>query len=159
MRDIDLGSCDPGFQNEVLEHEGGRGFKTCFACGTCSASCPIQDVDARFNPKRIIRMVLLGMREEVLKSDFVWLCSSCYACQERCPQNVSITELMNVLKNIAFKNGNIPVGVRTQLDRIRNQGRIYALDDFDNKKRVKADLPPLPTSCNDLKVLLDYLEG
>ena len=104
-------------------------------------------------------MVLLGMREEVLKSDFIWLCSSCYACQERCPQGVSITELMIVLKNMAFKEGNIPQGVRMQLDRIREQGRIYAIDDFDNKKRVKADLPALPTSCEDLKVLLDYLEA
>ena len=159
MQDVDLNACDPGFKHEVLEEAGGEGFKACFACGTCSASCPIQEVDERFSPKRIIRMVLLGMREEVLNSDFVWLCSSCYACQERCPQSVSITELMTVLKNLAFRNGNIPLGVRTQLQRIRDDGRIYAIDDFDNKKRAKADLPPLPTSCTDLKVLLSYLEA
>ena len=104
-------------------------------------------------------MVLLGMREEVLKNDFVWLCSSCYACQERCPQGVSITELMTALKNMAFREGNIPQGVRIQLQRIREDGRIYAIDDFDNKKRAKAGLPPLPTSCEDLKVLLAHLEA
>jgi heterodisulfide reductase subunit C2 len=159
MQEMDLAGLDPQFKYEVMEQPGGEGFKTCYACGTCAASCPIWEVNETFNPKRIIRMVLLGMREEVLKSDFIWLCSTCYACQERCPQGVSITELMIVLKNMAFKEGNIPQGVRMQLDRIREQGRIYAIDDFDNKKRVKADLPALPTSCEDLKVLLDYLEA
>jgi len=158
-RDIDLNSCDPNFKYELLEHPGGEGFRSCYACGTCSASCPIQEVNSRFNPKRIIRMALLGMREEVLKSDFVWLCSSCYACQERCPQGISITELMTALKNMAFKSGAIPQGVRVQLERIRNDGRIYAIDDFDNKKRQKADLPALPTSCEDLKTLLEYLNA
>ena len=159
MQEVDLKSCDPAFKYEVMEHTGGEGFKACYACGTCSASCPIQDVNSRFNPKRIIRMVLLGMREEVLKNDFIWLCSSCYACQERCPQGVSITELMTALKNMAFKEGNIPQGVRIQLQRIRDDGRIYAIDDFDNKKRAKAGLPPLPTSCEDLKILLGHLEA
>ena len=159
MKEVDLQTCDPNFTQEIINQPGGEGFKLCYACGTCSASCPIQDVNATFNPKRIIRMVLLGMRDEVLKNDFVWLCSSCYACQERCPQGVCITELMTALKNMAFKEGNIPLGVRTQLQRIRDDGRIYAIDDFDNKKRSKAGLPPLPTSCEDLKVLLSYLEA
>ena len=125
----------------------------CFNCRTCTASCPVTAVNDKFNPQRIIRMALYGLRKEVLGSDFIWLCSSCYACQERCPQGVSITEFMILLKNMAIKEGNAPQGVRAQRDIIKAKGRIYSIDDFDNKKRNKVDLPSLPTTCEAVKYL------
>jgi len=36
---------------------------------------------------------------------------------------------------------------------VKGEGRIYPIDDFDNKKRNKAGLPPLPTSCDAIKEL------
>ena len=48
-----------------------------------------------------------------------------------------------------------PAGVRVQKEIILGQGRIYAIDEFDNKKRQKIDLPPLPTSCDMVKVLFE----
>jgi heterodisulfide reductase subunit C len=93
-------------------------------------------------------MALYGMREKVLSSDFIWLCSSCYACQERCPQGVCITDFMSLLKNMAVEAGYVPKGIRAQRDLVTKNGRIYPLDDFDNKKRKKAGLPELPTNCD-----------
>ena len=98
-------------------------------------------------------MALYGLKKEVLESDFVWLCSSCYACQERCPQGVSITEFMTLLKNIAIKEGHAPAGIKAQRELVGRHGRIYPLDDFDNKKRNKIDLPSLPTTCEVVKKL------
>ena len=98
-------------------------------------------------------MALYGLREEILESDFIWLCSSCYACQERCPQGVSITDFMTLLKNMAIRDGHAPAGIRAQLKLVKGEGRIYPIDDFDNKKRNKAGLPPLPTSCEAIKKL------
>ena len=117
------------------------------------ASCPVTAVNDRFNPLRIIRMALYGLKEEVLHSPFIWLCSTCYACQERCPQGVSITELMTLLKNMAVKEGNTHPGIKAQRDLVTGQGRIYPIDDFDNKKRSKIGLPSLPTSCEVVKIL------
>ena len=98
-------------------------------------------------------MALYGLKEEILRSDFIWLCSTCYACQERCPQGVSITDFMTLLKNMAIKEGHAPAGIRAQLKLVKGEGRIYPIDDFDNKKRNKAGLPPLPTSCGAIKEL------
>ena len=153
MADIDLSKADPEFRKELSEQPGGERIAACFTCRTCMASCPISTVNNRFNPFRIIRMALYGLKEAVLGSEFIWLCSSCYACQERCPQGVSITEFMIVLKNMAVREGRMPPGVRAQLDLVKGQGRIYAIDDFDNKKRGKIDLPPLPTECERIKEL------
>ena len=153
MATIDLENADPKFRKELSEQPGAEKIAACFQCRTCVASCPITAVNDTFNPLRIIRMALYGLREEVLQSDFIWLCSSCYSCQERCPQGVSITEFMTVLKNMAIRAGNIPTGVKAQRDIITTEGKIYPLDDFDNKKREKAGLPPLPITCAVVKEL------
>lgn len=153
MEDIDLENSDSNFIHEIAEQPGGKYISACFTCRTCVASCPITAVNERFNPLRIIRMALYGMKKEVLQSDFIWLCSSCYACQERCPQGVSITEFMTLLKNMAVKEGHAPSGIRTQRELVTTQGRIYPIDDFDNKKRNKIGLPSLPTSCEVIKEL------
>jgi heterodisulfide reductase subunit C len=153
MADIDLSKADSGFRKELASQPGSEKLAACFTCRTCMASCPIGVVNSRFNPFRIIRMALYGLKEEVLASEFIWLCSSCYACQERCPQGVCITDFMTVLKNMALKEGHAPTGIRAQLDLVKGQGRIYPLDDFDNKKRNKIGLPSLPTSCEIIKEL------
>ena len=154
MGKIYLDQTDPNFWKELAEQPGGEKIAACYMCRTCTASCPITAVNQRFNPLRIIRMTLYGLRREVLESDFIWLCSSCYSCQERCHQGVSITEFMTLLKNSAFKEGHMPAGIKAQMDIIRGEGRIYPIDEFDNKKRNKIDLPSLPTSCEVVKDLL-----
>ena len=154
MADIDLSRADPNFRKELAGQPGGEKIAACFACRTCMASCPVTAVNDTFNPLKIIRMALYGLKKEVLGSDFVWLCSSCYACQERCPQGVSITEFMTLLKNIAISEGyEPPAGIKAQRDIVKTEGRIYPLDDFDNKKRAKIDLPALPTTCDVVKML------
>ncbi len=153
MGQIDLDRADPNFKKELAEQPGGEGISACFMCRTCVASCPISAVNERFHPLRIIRMALYGLKEEVLSSDFIWLCSSCYACQERCPQGVSITEFMTLLKNLAVAEGYMPAGIRAQRDLVKGEGRVYPIDDFDNKKRAKVDLPAIPTTCEVIKKL------
>jgi heterodisulfide reductase subunit C len=47
----------------------------------------------------------------------------------------------------------MPAGIRAQLDLVKGGGRIYPIDDFDNKKRAKIDLPAVPTTCEVVKDL------
>jgi len=132
---------DPNFKYEVASEIDGSNIMNCFACGTCTACCPIREVDEKYNPRKIIRMVLLGMREHVLKSDFVWLCASCHTCDDRCPQNVQITKIMTALKNIATREGYVHPFFRGQSKLVSTFGRLYDVEDFDNKKRKRLHLP------------------
>ncbi len=136
-----MAELSPQFKYEVAREPGGENIKLCFACGICTASCPIREVDARYNPRKIIRMILLGMPDRVLQSDFIWLCSSCYACSERCPQGVRFTEVMNAIKNLAVKKGYVPAAFKQQVEILKNLGRLYEIDEFDNKKRISLGLP------------------
>jgi len=139
----------------VLESPGGSEIRRCFACGTCSGSCPVREIDERFNPRRIIRMVLLGLKDEVLRSDFIWYCTTCNSCQERCPQGVKIYNIMNILKNIAVKEGIIHPTFKAQVDLVKKMGRLYEVEDFDNKKRVKSGLPEVKKSFPEVSRLFE----
>lgn len=154
MKEINSKDMDFEFREALASEPGGEGIRTCFACGTCAASCPVRKINEAYNPRRVIRMTLIGMKKEVLESPFIWLCSTCYTCQERCPQGVKITDLMTALKNLAVREGNCPPGVAMQWKLLQEQGRLYPIDDFDNKKRVKAGLPTLRTRIEDVGILL-----
>ena len=155
MSRINLNDLDPSFKHRVAEQPGGEGIKACFACKACTAACPITRVDDRYDPRKIIRMALLGMTEEILKSDFIWLCSSCYGCQEVCPQNVSFTEVMFAIKNLAAAEACVPPGLTGQRLLLKAHGRLYEISDFENEKREKMGLPRITEHPEDYDALLE----
>ncbi len=136
-----MSDIEPKFKYEVAQEPGGEKIKLCFACGICTASCAVREIDERYNPRKIIRMILLGMKKRVLENEFIWLCSSCYACTERCPQGVRFTDVMNAIKNLAVKQGYVPSAFIQQIEILRNLGRLYEIDEFDNNKRTALGLP------------------
>ena len=154
---IDSNELDPNFKYEVAAEPGGQYISRCFACGTCTAGCPVREIDDKYNPRKIIRMVLLGMRDKVLKSDFIWLCSTCYTCFDRCPQGVQLTAIMTALKNIAAREGYIHPSFKEQARLVSKFGRLYEVEDFDNKKREKLGLPPVKKTFDDVTKIVKPL--
>jgi len=148
---------DPNFRSLIAQEPGGEHIRRCFSCGTCTAGCPVREVTDRYNPRRIIRMAILGMKKEVLSSQFIWLCSSCYTCFERCPQDVKIPELMNAIKNIAAREGYLPPSMKMQLELLSSFGRLLEVDDYENEKRKELDLPLLQGKTEDVKKILKEL--
>jgi len=148
---IDADGLDMGFREEILRERGGEKFSACFQCGTCVASCPISLVDDKFNVRKIIRMASLGMRDDIFSSELVWLCSSCYLCYERCPQDVRIPELMNAIKNVAARSNFYPSYLRRLASTLRKYGCIYEADELANSDRKKLGLPEIRKKSTDIK--------
>jgi heterodisulfide reductase subunit C len=96
---IDSRKVDPSFKFQIAKEEGGEGILKCFACGACTARCPEMDVKPEWNARVIIRKALLGLKEEVLTSEFFWICSAHYRCLEKCPQKVNVKEVMNAVRD------------------------------------------------------------
>jgi heterodisulfide reductase subunit C len=151
---IDASVIDPTFSQQVAAEPGGERILRCFACGTCTASCPVREVTDRYNPRRIIHMVLLGLKHQVLASDFIWLCSTCYTCQERCPQDVRITDLMHAIKNVAVREGYIPPSYQIQIGLIRDHGRLYDITPFENERRTDLGMPAITERPRDFARIL-----
>jgi len=99
MEAIDSRKVDPKFKFQIAKEPGGEGIMKCFSCGACSARCPEIDIKPEWNARLIIRKVLIGLKEEVLASEFYWICSAHYRCLEKCPQKVNVKEVMNTVRN------------------------------------------------------------
>ncbi|UCG71171.1 MAG: 4Fe-4S dicluster domain-containing protein [Thermoplasmata archaeon] len=145
---------DPQFKYEIIKEPGGENFLRCMQCGTCTASCPVKSIDPDYNCRRIIRRALIGDKDHVLNSKFVWMCSTCYACYERCPQDVKITELMFALKNIAVRNGFIHPAIKEQIALLENYGALIEISEFENRMREKYGLPKINQSPERVKKIL-----
>ncbi|NOR18053.1 4Fe-4S dicluster domain-containing protein [candidate division WOR-3 bacterium] len=153
---IDLKNADPNFKWEIIKKEGGEGLLKCFGCSDCAASCPVRYFDERYNPRKIIRLTLLGMKEQVLSSPFLWFCAHCHACTERCPQGIMVADLINAIKNYAVEQGYCPEGYKLQLDLLKKLGRLYEIEDFDLKKRQRIGLPPIDKTIPEVAKILEY---
>ena len=151
---IDMDRADLGFASEVAAQPGGEGIRKCLACGSCSAACPVLRHAKGYDPRRLIRLVILGQREEVLKDPLIWLCSTCYSCHEVCPQNVSFTEISFVLKNMAVEAGHFPPALGAQVDLLREHGRLYEVGEFENEKRTEMGLPEVAERPDNFQVVL-----
>jgi heterodisulfide reductase subunit C len=97
---------DPGFTEQV-RRESGVYLDRCYQCLTCTLGCPV----ARYMdhcPNEIIRMVQLGLKDQVLGCSTIWICASCESCVTRCPNEVNIPHLMDVLHQMALREGVKP---------------------------------------------------
>ena len=146
---------DPLFKYEVMKEPGGEKIVLCFACDTCTLSCPVRIHEELYHPRTMIRLILLGAKEEVLSDPMLWYCASCFQCQERCPQDVGVTDLINAVKNIACRKGYVPKSMRLQMELLSKHGRLLEIGDFENKKRDKQQLPLIKEQPDDIKRLIE----
>jgi heterodisulfide reductase subunit C len=147
------------FAKEITGRLGGETITLCYQCGTCAASCPVAKITDKYNPREIIRLALLGLKDEVLSGGAIWLCSSCYNCQERCPQKVEIADVIYALRNIAIREGNIPNIYAEFAAGLMSEGRIVPISKFLEKKRAEFGLPPLkPAGVEAVRKILSTAE-
>ena len=102
----------------------------CLACGTCSAGCPITGTSG-FDPRKIVRMVLLGKDLELIESKLPWLCTLCGKCEHACPMGINIVNLMRTARGLVEREkvpGMIQKGIELNLKTGNNLG--LPTDDF-----------------------------
>ena len=91
----------------------GQQVELCYHCHKCTAGCPVVGA-MDYGPDRLLRMLTLDESEEILRSRDIWLCSGCYTCATRCPNDIDIAAVMDALRQVAVAEG-IPAGERDAL--------------------------------------------
>ncbi len=86
-----------------LQDYGALHAEKCINCGNCTAICNLTTEVDRF-PRQIIRMVQMGMKEELLGNKEIWLCYNCGQCSETCPQQAEPANLMAAARCYAITN-------------------------------------------------------
>ena len=139
VRDI-----DPKFKYDISKFPGAEKVMLCFQCGICTADCPIARFNDFYRPRKLIRMVQLGLKKRLLLNDVLWLCSTCFTCVDHCPQDVGVVNIVRVLRNLTVKEGEMPDVYRHLASSILKTGYAYKIPDSRIKRRVSDELPLLP---------------
>ncbi len=119
-----MSSLDAYFMEEVANTPRGRGVLTCIQCGRCTSSCPVARVVQEHNPRKLMEMIILGLRSDVLLGTLPWHCLSCFTCLDRCPQGGDVGEAMFAIRNLAVRQGNVPNGTLVQAESLFETGRV-----------------------------------
>ncbi|MDP3789011.1 MAG: 4Fe-4S dicluster domain-containing protein [Candidatus Omnitrophota bacterium] len=111
--------------NEIKET-----FKKCYGCSKCVSGCPVAE-EMDYSPSLMIRSMALGNFGKILASNAIWVCSSCQNCYSRCPFEINIPHIIDLLKEYANKNRLSKKEMATRLFHqaflscIRRSGRIH----------------------------------
>jgi len=120
------------FLEDVYGIPGGEKIRLCQQCGTCTGSCPTSYL-MDYGPREVFAFFRAGMLDKVVKSNTIWLCTSCYYCTVRCPAGIKITDIMYELKRLAIKydcwprESKNPAMSKIFIDNVEKYGRNYEL--------------------------------
>lgn len=115
--------------SDIVQRRSGEDIQSCFYCQKCTAGCPTAFV-MDYKPAQLLRIIQLGQRERVLGSKAIWMCIGCEACGTRCPNEIRLAPVMDVLRQMAIDEGYAPETAiyslhRSFLDSIRMWGRMH----------------------------------
>ncbi len=133
----------------------------CFQCGICTGGC----FSARYTQLNIRRLIeSLALDEDIRDDGTLWACSTCYQCQDRCPQGIPLVDIIFKLRESRFRDGKVLENYRGVLSNLVTTGHIAPIDKDTRKKRKELGLEEMaetvqkyPHAVDELKILMDAL--
>jgi heterodisulfide reductase subunit C len=151
-----IGLEENNFVDEIIA-VGGENILNCFQCGTCTGGCP-SGYRTAYRTRVTIRKALLGFKDEVISSDDIWLCTTCYTCVERCPRKVDPTDVILAIRNIAVKNGYMLKQHKMVCKFVYEHGHAVPINENIKNLRKKIGLPECPPTTHTFPDALDEVK-
>jgi len=126
---------------------------TCTECGRCTSSCPANQTGKKLSPRKIMmdtrdRMEEVGKNIDANKGVFVpdnksllndyitaeelWACTSCNACVEECPVNISpLSIIMDMRRYLVMEQSAAPQSLNAMMTNIENNGAPWQYNQQD----------------------------
>jgi heterodisulfide reductase subunit C/HAMP domain-containing protein len=126
---------------------------TCTECGRCTSSCPANITGKKLSPRKIMmdtrdRMEEVGRNIDANKGIFIpdnktllndyitaeelWACTSCNACVEECPVNISpLSIIMDMRRYLVMEQSAAPMPVNAMMTNIENNGAPWQYNQQD----------------------------
>jgi len=152
------------FRKQVMDfHVGSDLIKYCYQCSRCADNCPVTKVTTDFygttgyNPRANILKALLGYKDMIFSEDplTIWGCTVCDTCDEVCPQNIELTEIFTMLKNMSIEEGKGPEFIYSQAKAIFENAKAISSQPAIERRREQLGLPAVVApDVNELQILL-----
>jgi heterodisulfide reductase subunit C len=126
---------------------------TCTECGRCTSSCPANQTGKKLSPRKIMmdtrdRLEEVGRNIDANKGVFVpdsksllndyitteelWACTSCNACVEECPVNISpLSIIMDMRRYLVMEQSAAPQSLNAMMTNIENNGAPWQYNQQD----------------------------
>ena len=101
----------------------------CITCGLCASTCPASGIDG-FDPRKLVRMVALGLVDEAVEARWPWICTMCGKCESVCPMEIDIADVVRKVRSLRE---------RDTVPGIRHKGLEAALETGNNLRLPKED--------------------
>ncbi|MDG6225669.1 MAG: 4Fe-4S dicluster domain-containing protein [Candidatus Thermoplasmatota archaeon] len=128
----------------------------CYQCAKCTAGCEAHKL-LELEPHRIVALLKRGLVQEMVNSDIIWTCLSCFKCKERCPQKVAPVNILFALKNLAVASGKeVPGDYTAMLTSAMGMGLIQDVQTVttrggETRTREGLCLPPISVPTDPAK--------
>ncbi|NIV45242.1 MAG: 4Fe-4S dicluster domain-containing protein [Gammaproteobacteria bacterium] len=119
----------------------------CYQCGTCSGGCPVAAIVPEYHIRKMIKAAREGKID--LNNKFLWFCSTCYLCYERCPQDVKPIQIIHAITNLISKRGCAPTPIKDGNRNILTTGRIVEVSRLTQQKRKELGLLELKSDVSE----------
>ncbi len=126
---------------------------TCTECGRCTAACPANTTGKKLSPRKIMmdtrdRLVEVGnnidkngglfipdgktLLNDYITTEELWACTSCNACVEECPVNISpLSIIMDMRRYLVMEQSAAPQSLNTMMTNIENNGAPWQYNQQD----------------------------
>jgi heterodisulfide reductase subunit C len=102
------------------------------------------DMNAQFKyARKLLRMIQLGLRSNLLSNEPIRLCSTCFTCIDHCPQDVGIANIIRALRHLTVEGATMPAVYKELASNILKTGYAYKISELRLKKREERGLPSL----------------
>jgi len=128
---IKAANMDPAFRAEVQGLIKAFDFGNCLACGMCTAGCPYSDLIPGHDPRKFLRKVLLGLKEEALKDPYVWYCNMCERCTVECPMQINVATFVRTIRGNFYDRKEFPGFLQKVVEEQIETGNQMAVDQVD----------------------------
>ena len=71
----------------------------CLTFAMCASACPVAGVDD-YDPRKMVRMVSLGMVDQLVQSRWPWICTMCGKCEQICPMWIEIADITRRIRSL-----------------------------------------------------------
>jgi heterodisulfide reductase subunit C len=144
---------DVNFKQAVMD-AGAETLSLCFQCGTCTGACP----SGRRTPYRVrtvVRRSLMGFKDDLISDDSLWMCSTCYECQERCPRGIKIVDIVKIARNYAAQAGYMAKAHKMTGSYVIKTGHGVPINDATKALRKRVGLSELPPTTHEFPEALE----
>ena len=129
----------------------------CFQCGTCGGGCP-SGRRTPYRVRQIVRKCLLGLKDEVISDPALWMCTTCYTCQERCPRSVKIVDIIKMARNVAAHAGYMAPAHKATGSFVVKTGHGVPINDATKALRKEIGLDEVPPTTHAFPEALEEVQ-